>query len=57
MEGGILGEKCCCVAIVEFNGFLSLFPGVESGLFAFMFNLLILKVGKGVMWWRMEGCA
>lgn len=33
MKSGFLGEKCCCVTVVEFNSSLSLFSGVQSGFF------------------------
>ena len=37
MKGAFLGEKHCLIAIVEFNNFLTLFSGVESGLGGFCF--------------------
>lgn len=64
MKSGFLGEKCCCVTIVEFNSSLSLFSGVQSGFFCccfgFVFVLLLffsifdVKVGRGKMRSRVE---
>lgn len=62
VKGGFWGEKCCCIVIVEFNSFLSLFwCGKWFGFFCLLVCLLFfyvfdVKVGRGKMWWRVEAC-